>query len=64
MKVRRRGWDLLILVGFASRASRDRLAFTRDINEALSKAEFCPGKRPGTAPLECLGIRPDGRPVY
>jgi len=33
-------WDLLSAVGLASGASRDRLAFTNDLKEAVSKADF------------------------
>ena len=33
-------WELLTVVGLASGASRDRLTFTADMNEAVSKADF------------------------
>lgn len=33
-------WGLLTTVGLASGASRDRLTFTSDMNEAVSKADF------------------------
>lgn len=33
-------WDLLAVVGFASGASRERLTFTADMNEAVSQADF------------------------
>ena len=33
-------WKLLTTIGVASGASRDRLAFTADMNEAVSKADF------------------------
>ena len=33
-------WDLLTVVGLAPGASRDRLTFTADMNEAVSKADF------------------------
>ena len=33
-------WELLTLVGLAPGASRDRLTFTADIKEAVSKADF------------------------
>jgi 3-hydroxyacyl-CoA dehydrogenase len=33
-------WDLLTIVGLASGASRERLTFTSDMNEAVSEADF------------------------
>lgn len=33
-------WELLTTIGLASGASRDRLTFTADVNEAVSKADF------------------------
>jgi len=33
-------WELLTVIGLASGASRDRLTFTADMKEALSKADF------------------------
>jgi carnitine 3-dehydrogenase len=33
-------WELLSSIGLASGASRDRLTFTADMNEAVSKADF------------------------
>src|SRR6202035_3240628 len=33
-------WELLTVIGFASGASRDRLTFTADMKQALSKADF------------------------
>lgn len=33
-------WELLTTIGLASGASRDRLTFTADMNEAVSKADF------------------------
>ena len=33
-------WDLLTTIGLAPGASRDRLSFTADVNEAVSKADF------------------------
>jgi 3-hydroxyacyl-CoA dehydrogenase len=33
-------WELLTVVGLASGASRDRLSFTADMKEAVSKADF------------------------
>lgn len=33
-------WELLTVVGLAAEASRDRLSFTTDIQEAVSNADF------------------------
>ena len=33
-------WGLLTVIGLAGGASRDRLTFTADIKEAVSKADF------------------------
>jgi carnitine 3-dehydrogenase len=33
-------WELLTVIGLASGASRDRLSFTADVKEAVSKADF------------------------
>ena len=33
-------WELLTVIGLAAGASRDRLSFTPDMKEAMSKADF------------------------
>ena len=38
-------WELLTVMGLPSHASRDRLTFTADLKEAVSKADFVLGKK-------------------
>ena len=45
-------WKLLTVIGLASDASRDRLAFTADMKEALSKADFVQESVPERALLK------------
>src|SRR3954463_4876617 len=33
-------WEQLVVIGLAASAARDRLTFTSDLQEALSKADF------------------------
>src|ERR1700693_609112 len=40
-------WELLTVIGLASGASRDRLSFTPDMKEAVSKADFVQENVPG-----------------
>ncbi len=45
-------WELLTVIGLASGASRDRLTFTTDMREALSKADFVQESVPERADLK------------
>ena len=54
-------WKLLTEIGLASGASRDRLTFTADIKEAVSKADFVQESVPERPALESQGVLPDGR---
>ena len=54
-------WELLTVIGLAAGASRDRLTFTADMKEALSKADFVQENVPERPRLESQGVRPDGR---
>jgi 3-hydroxyacyl-CoA dehydrogenase len=45
-------WELLTAIGLASGASRDRLTFTADMKEALSKADFVQESVPERADIK------------
>jgi hypothetical protein len=45
-------WDLLTVIGLAPGASRDRLSFTADMKEAVSKADFVQESVPERAVLK------------
>src|SRR5580704_4360588 len=45
-------WKLLTVIGLASGASRDRLTFTADLKEAVSKADFVQENVPERFPLK------------